>query len=102
MATNSSQAYYRANVERIRARVKEYRDNNIELVRAKDRARGFRETDPLKIKARNATRVLGKGLHDCEKCGAPKAHAHHDDYTKPLDVRWLCRSCHGVEHRKVA
>lgn len=36
----------------------------------------------------------------CEKCAEPKAHAHHEDYSKPLDVRWLCRKCHGLEHRK--
>jgi hypothetical protein len=35
----------------------------------------------------------------CEKCGADNAEKHHDDYKKPLEVRWLCRACH-VEHHK--
>lgn len=38
----------------------------------------------------------------CEKCmKICKPEGHHDDYTKPLNVRWLCRSCHGYEHRKM-
>lgn len=35
----------------------------------------------------------------CEKCGATKVDAHHDDYSRPLDVRWLCRSHHLEHHR---
>jgi hypothetical protein len=49
----------------------------------------------------------------CEVCGAaPQWHgygnspshgfqrviAHHDDYSKPLDVRWLCRTHHFRFH----
>lgn len=31
----------------------------------------------------------------CEDCSRRcKAHAHHDDYSKPLEVRWLCPKCH--------
>jgi hypothetical protein len=35
----------------------------------------------------------------CETCAeATYAVAHHDDYDKPLDVRWLCRPCHSRHH----
>ena len=35
----------------------------------------------------------------CEVCGAIRVDAHHDDYSKPLDIRWLCRSHHLQHHR---
>lgn len=34
----------------------------------------------------------------CEACGAEQAEMHHEDYSKPLDVRWLCKTCHMAEH----
>ena len=36
----------------------------------------------------------------CERCGHPKTDGHHEDYSKPLDVIWLCRRCHLQHHRK--
>lgn len=35
----------------------------------------------------------------CCVCGAEKTQAHHDDYSKPLEVRWLCGFHHGIEHQ---
>jgi DNA-binding CsgD family transcriptional regulator len=32
----------------------------------------------------------------CSACGAAgEIEAHHDDYTKPTDIEWLCRACHA-------
>jgi len=36
----------------------------------------------------------------CEVCGAEPTHAHHDDYLRPLAVRWLCLSHHFRWHRE--
>lgn len=52
-----------------------------------------------KYKARTA---VSNALRDgrlikqpCEHCGATeKVQAHHNDYSKPLDVEWLCFKCH--------
>lgn len=35
----------------------------------------------------------------CEVCQSrTRIDAHHDDYSKPLQVRWLCRSHHRQHH----
>lgn len=36
----------------------------------------------------------------CEVCEAVKAEAHHDDYSKPLEVRWLCLKHHRQHHKE--
>lgn len=36
----------------------------------------------------------------CSICGASKSQAHHDDYSRPLDVRWLCPACHSAHHKE--
>jgi hypothetical protein len=41
----------------------------------------------------------------CELCPSKRGdwptwtiHAHHEDYARPLDVIWLCTSCHQRVH----
>lgn len=63
------------------------------------------ERNPEKRKAQIA---VGNALRDgklvkgaCERaaegdCGK-RIEAHHDDYSKPLDVRWLCSKHHAAE-----
>lgn len=34
----------------------------------------------------------------CEVCGAANTHGHHEDYHKPLEVRWLCPVHHNLLH----
>jgi hypothetical protein len=35
----------------------------------------------------------------CCVCGSTVSHAHHEDYSRPLDVVWLCLHCHHERHR---
>ena len=99
-----------------RVDVRENRKKRVDYYRAYDRERGNRQTDeyrrryrednPIKYGARlmvrNAVRDgrLVKAKF-CEECGAEGGlHGHHNDYAKPLDVRWLCPPCHFKWHGK--
>ena len=65
----------------------------------------MRERFPKKYQAHNA---VNNALRDgrltrkpCQRCGSLRVHGHHDDYSKPLDVMWLCPKHHKERHREL-
>ena len=60
---------------------------------------------------RGASTLVGNAVRDgrifkpnfCTNCGnSPKRlHGHHEDYSKPLDVVWLCPGCHKQRHKEM-
>jgi len=67
--------------------------------------REYRKNNPEKYAAHNAVQlaILSGQLSRPETCeGCEKEyeilHGHHDDYSKPLEVIWLCPLCHKKKH----
>ena len=77
-----SREHYRRNKQQYKERDRRYSKNKANAVSAVSYA----------VKKGRLTR------QPCEECGAEKTDAHHDDYAKPLEVRWLCRSHHTKWH----
>ena len=86
---------------------KEYKKtngNNASLEARARTLRNWRHNNPEKATAHEKVHyAIKKGRiikSECEICGEVKAHAHHDDYSKPLEVRWLCRTHHNEFHNQ--
>ena len=77
------------------------------------RARRARNPNTERVKSRARQVVLAAIARgelsrpsNCERCGAasdprlrkPDIEAHHHDYSKPLEVEWLCVRCHATQH----
>lgn len=84
---NYKKEYNARNRERINAEARERNRKN----KTEHNARGM-----VRLAIRNGTLSKPSGCSSCH--AAIKVEAHHSDYTKPLDVAWLCRSCHQVLH----
>ena len=89
-------------------KIREYERARFMDPERKKKAMGYqrkrRKNRPGKEAAR---RKISNGIRDgrverkpCEVCGAEKAQAHHDDYRKPLEVRWLCFKHHREHHKQ--
>ena len=81
-----------------------FRDAVLEYDRCRKERRGKPNRSANQVRAHNAlARAKTKGKivkkDNCENCDSDFAVlAHHDDYLKPLDVRWLCQACHMEWH----
>jgi hypothetical protein len=96
-----------------------HRGANLDSIRAYDRERGRteeRRTANLEInkrwraehpERRRAEEKIRRAVREgkmkrcvCWVCGS-EAEAHHPDYSRPLDVVWLCRPHHAQTHALV-
>lgn len=90
--------------ERKRHREKSKRYRELGIISKNNAQKKWALNNPEKKQARQRLQYalkLGKlHRHPCFICGN-KAQAHHDDYSKPLDVVWVCSKHHGELHVKI-
>ena len=69
------------------------------------RSAKYRKANPEKSLAQDKLNIAVKGgkiirPEKCQVCKLKtKVHGHHIDYSKPLEVIWLCPKCHAKEHK---
>lgn len=96
-----NKARYAANREKFKADTKRYREENPKAVfqtRLKTCAKNPTRVNASRAveAALNAGELANPGV--CYGCGCTseehRIEAHHHDYSKPLEVVWLCTPCH--------
>jgi len=106
----------------VKTRVTRHRIENLDQIRAYDRERGKLEhriinnvkttqRRRMEVEGYNAAhmavaRAVGKGElikpTRCQICTREsRVEAHHADYSKPLDVLWVCVVCHRNIHKNI-
>ncbi len=66
----------------------------------------WKDNNQAKIKVHRKVRYACsveklKRPNHCEQCQKEtEIIAHHPDYSKPLDVMWLCAACHSSQHSR--
>jgi hypothetical protein len=101
--------------------IRKYRFEN-DSVREYDRARYYNDPNrradiaenslnwfSKNPEAKKAHETLNNAVRDgkiikqpCSICGSVyRIHGHHDDYSKPLDVKWFCAKHHQRYHHQI-
>lgn len=92
--------YSIANADKLIEKSRDYRNRT--KAKQSEYRNEYRKRFAPKIQAKNMVQLLlakgGLTKMPCEICSAPVTDAHHDDYAKPLEVRWLCRRHHAIWH----
>jgi len=102
-----AKAYYKTHKEELNSYNRDYKKEWAKVHPGKncEHNRTYVNKYPEKLKAH---RLIAVAINNgsvkrlsCEICGNPDSEAHHDDYSKPLNVRWLCIKHHGEYHARV-
>lgn len=66
-------------------------------------SKDMRAKYPEKYRARQLVNIaikIGRIMRQpCGVCASVRSEAHHDDYSKPYEIRWLCRQHHNEHHK---
>jgi len=98
--------YYLENAERLRSQKREYSRRPEVVARQTERFREYRKDEDFLMREK-ARGILNKRIQSgkiinpnkCSECGEEGySEAHHEDYSRPLDVIWLCKLCHEEIH----
>ena len=68
-----------------------------------DKRRRLLRKDKIRVK-NMLNYLIERGIiqrRPCEVCGDKNGQGHHPDYSKPLEVIWLCQNHHSAEHKRL-
>lgn len=95
----------RANPENCRLLNRKYLATEKGKIAREKSTNKYKKSNLLKIKAQGVLAYAIKMKRiiktPCLVCGAEKVEGHHPDYSRPLDVVWLCNPHHRGAHSLV-